>query len=197
MRQSSWTMAGTWAHSDENCLIYAIVVLIGIPQGTYQNSPIWWALDAHGCDTFHDGLLMMSVNDLMDLSYPENHGDDPSQWVNLPTPQKHLVHALKAFYHDSSWKLGQGINIRHATKPQFDSFCSSIFDPSKSIVPWTLPLPTAWVDSTVLELNEWTKRVKPSKNNFKEFKDEATWTKSHQQFLDTLESQGLGDVVDQ
>ena len=36
---------------------------------------------------------------------------------------------------------------------------------------------------------EWTKRVKPSKSDYKEFKDDVFWIRAKDNFMSTIESQ--------
>ena len=46
-----------------------------------------------------------------------------------------------------------------------------------------------------MELTNWQRSIKPSKADYKEFRDEAQWTRTKERIVTTLQAQGIAHLV--
>ena len=116
---------------------------------------------------------------------------DPAQ---LKTHEIRRLQAIQAFFHAGSRALNQPIKIANVAVTDFDKFRVSEFVPSAQIIPWKLS-GTSGKAVEEVRLEEWDRRIKPNKAEFKEFQDEKFYTKWAQDFITVLKSQGLGHTI--
>ena len=94
--------------------------------------------------------------------------------------------ALIAYYHHQSCINNQSIEIQTVHPGHFGSFRVNTYIPDDPTTPWNRE-----TNYSASSLTTWGKDIKPNKSDYKDFKDEAIWSKHKQHFLNTLESQNL------
>ena len=182
-------MPATRAVSTQAKLKYVLVTFLGVDDSTYVDNPITKALFRDGINGYDD-LLAASEKDIEGLMVPGASDTDPPS--PLSSAYKRKLHCAIAFHHHASRVAKGAINVMTSTKAQYDIFRTSLYDSSKSVVPWNVGLSA----STNADLILWKKTVRPSKSDFKEFRDERNWSRSKEHILTTLESMGLQHLVD-
>ena len=115
---------------------------------------------------------------------------------DLSTDLKAKLYCLLSFYHHKSRIMGAPFPLANATKAEFDDYRTTEWDPDSTIVPWKKPLPMASRTTAEIEVEQWSKQIKPNKADYDDFKDEALWVQAKRSFLSTLESHNLQHLVD-
>ena len=164
----------------------------GVPKsgpGRTTNSYLL-CLNGNGVLKFDD-FLILSEKDLSDLRGVNPSTGDPTQ---LKSHEIRRLQAIQAFFHAGSRALNQPIKIANVAVTDFDKFRVSEFVPSAQIIPWKLS-GTSGKTVEEVRLEEWDRRIKPNKTEFKELRDEKFYTKWAQDFITVLKSQGLGHTI--
>ncbi len=152
----------------------------------YEATRIAKALQYHGIEGWNTDFIGLSEQDLSGLTFLNNNQEEVSLGV---VPIRKLI-SLLAFFHSTSRTKRRPPNMASVTKDMFDTYRTSLYDPTKPIIPWNVGDPSS------SEVQSWKKNVKPSKSDFKEFRDENYWTKTKELFICTLDSQGLSHLID-
>ena len=181
---SSTTTRSTDAE-DTAKLKHACVHLLGINSTTYDVDPLTKALKKDGVLTFSD-FVSLSEQDIMSLS-DVNSGDP------LPLATRRKLVIVLAFYQVHSCQSRGPINIKGVTKDKYDAFRIGAYNSNEPILPWNVAKPGP---PDNLELASWRKNLKPSKSDFKEFRNEALWQRYKERTITTLEACGLAHTID-
>src|SRR5512145_3150390 len=136
-------------------------------------------------ETFNRDFLSLQVKDIEELSYMEGGTSVPLTIFN----RRRLL-ILLSFFHHACRKASGMIRIENFPRAKFDQYRISEYDPAVPIVPYNKK------PDEEAAVSNWLKTVKPNKNDYKEFRDEAMWTRSKEQFLTTLAYHGLSHLVD-
>ena len=166
-------------------LHYLLVAFCGAPVDNPMGSPIGVALEAIQVRNFGD-LLLLSRDDIMDLKA----GDG----TPIPLIGRKLLLASVQIFHRVSHKSGQAVSVKLITKRVFDGFRVSNFKPHAEIIPFE---EIRDVSKSQREIELWTKTNRISRSDFKEFRDEANWTKFQKGFMHNLEAMALQHIVDE
>ncbi len=179
------------ANEDKDLLKTILRNLLNLPgdDNSFDEHPAIKALTHHGILGWKEDFIALSENDLMALTIPPPNRDEDERPLGIIWVRKLI--SLLAFYHSMSRNKRRPANIGNVEKATFDTYRTSLYNPTVPIIPWNVGDP----DST--EVQQWKKTVKPSKSDYKEFRDENYWTKSKELFECTLESQGLSHLVDE
>ncbi len=167
-----------------------------ITDDMYNDDPVVLSLADTDVTSWSD-FLALGPEDIMLLVVPEH--DDPAGGTAripvapLPRPWKRKLRALLAWFHYESRKLSRAIDLMRTTAGHFDNFRTTNYCHTEDIIPWRREMPKSKTATT--DLQNWQRTIKPSRSDFKEFRDEATWSKSKAKILSTLEAQGLGHLV--
>ena len=77
------------------------------------------------------------------------------------------------------------------TKVMFDTYRTSEYDATEPVKPWNISPPV-----TNSDLTAWSKNIRPQANDYKEFKDEAYWTRTKEKYVANLEACNLQHLID-
>ena len=182
------------AISDEDRLKCVVVTLLGVPDADYGTSNIKKALDAAGVRRFNAHFITLSEQDLNELYIPGTGRNAVQNATILDVVTRRLLKTVLAIYHSISVANVAPCEICKVTKDMFDDFRISDYDPNESIVQWSTTVKKNNQGSK--ELEAWQKNVKPVKSDYKDFRDEANWTRYKEKFCTTLESHGLEHMID-
>ena len=182
-------MSSTRPSTDAGKLKHALVELLGIAPNTYDDDDVTKALAYAGITRFNADLIGLTELDIMSLTIPGAQVQDTHR--PLQTAMRRKLVILLAFYHAASRGRKGAISITTTTKQMYDSFRVGEYDPNKEIVPWNTPDAVSKND----ELMQWKKTVRPSKGDYKEFRDEAQWTRTKERIITTLQAQGIAHLV--
>ena len=178
------------AKADAACLKWAGITLLGVDALDYEKLDEARAFEAAGIMGFNSEFIGSSPDDFDDLQVPISaDGSIPAHPLKIAIRRKLKI--VLAFYHHCCRKANGPVNISLATKVMYDTFRTSIYDPTKPIIPWTAKLPNEDDDVTM-----WRRTIKPNRADFKIFKDDVYWTRSKESFVTTVESQGLAHLID-
>ncbi len=170
-----------------------------ISSAEYAEDEVISALAYTGVDNWSE-FLSLGPEDIQDLVVPTitpTVGTNAGNVVtghDLSRQWKRKLRALLAFYHFESRKISRPIDLLQTLPAHFDKFRTEDYCFTEAIIPWGRPEPKTREATTALQ--NWQRTVKPSRADFKEFRDEATWSKSKAKILSTLEAQGLAHLVD-
>ena len=172
--------------------------LQAISNDEYTEDEVISALAHTGVDNWSE-FLSLGPEDISDLVVPAitpTIGTNAGTQVaghDLSRQWKRKLRALLAFYHFESRKISRPIDLLQTLPAHFDKFRTEDYCFTEDIIPWGRPEPKTREATTALQ--NWQRTVKPSRADFKEFRDEATWSKSKAKILSTLEAQGLAHLV--
>ena len=159
---------------------------------TYPTSQVRQALDNAGITMFDDEFLMMTDKDFQDLKIADP--SDATRTMPLQTGLRSKLRSLKAFYHSLCYEAQRDVNLATFDTVHFDKFRTSMYDPEAPIKPWrTIPL----TDKHKEEVYMWKRQVRPSKSDYKEFRDETTWIRAKERFKTTVQSHSLEHLIDE
>ena len=169
---------------------YVLVNFCNVDNDTYQDSLLYLALEDRGVtDTFHYSNLCKA--DIEALDAPPAAGSTERRPV--PFAQKRLfLAAIQCHVHLSRQK-GKVMNWQRILPRTYQDYRISEWDCTAEIKPWR---GTSVTLSDSEELSRWLKNVKPSRAEFNEYRDEATWPRWNEHFTTTVASQGLSDCID-
>ena len=173
---------------DEQQLLYAAQQLLQVPTTNYNGHEVARALAYNGITTWND-FLTLSERNIETLTV------DGTRLLSLIWRRKMII--LLALHHHISRERSGQIAISAVNIDMYNAFRTSTYDPTKPIIPWMIPLPSGTtLDANAQELATWKKTVKPSRSDFKTFKEEVYWSRFKQSILVTLDAQGLSHLVD-
>jgi hypothetical protein len=174
-------------YNDKTALKYALVHLVGVDESKYDSDPIVTAFNNVGIQQFKNDFLCLSKEDIDNLT---TNGVDP-----LPLLMRRRLQALLAFYHYACTQAKSEVSIVRITRDVFDFFRTATFDPAAPIVPWTNAVENR-PDEKEKQLIEWRKIIKPSKSDYKDFRDDATWNSWKEFTTNTMQGHGLCHLID-
>ena len=177
-------------NADAQRLDYLVHTFLGVPAATFRQEPIPLALAAAGIITFNGNFVGISATDIDTLTYIP-HGTIAGH-VPLGMVYKRQLKMLLAFLHHKCRIAGRYVNIAIATRLEFNNYRVGTYNPDQDIVPWNAVPP----NNTTDELSSWNRTVKPSRNDYKPFKDATNWTRYKESVITTLDSHGLTHLID-
>lgn len=128
-------------------------------------------------------------DNLSTITIPTN---DPKDYqLPLPVIARRKVMIAVTFFHQASCVNKGPINIMQLTKVMFDTYRTSDYDATEVVKPWNISPP-----ETNSDLANWSKNARPQANNYKEFKDEAYWTRTKEKYVANLEACNLQHLID-
>jgi len=143
-------------------------------------------LKSNEIDTFHTKFLALRREDIYGMEYPER-GEDGRETGSTLVVKQHvgaLCHSVQAYWHDKSFRLGKPAEYHHLSKNEYDLFRIQHFECEEAVVPWGS-------SKRKKKTSEFSKRVKPSRSDYKVFKDDTYWLRHKENWLMTAESQGM------
>ena len=183
--------------TDEQVLSVAMMKFFGYgTMADFNASDVGKALVCAGKRGWKADFLGTSKTEITRVWYWENMTSASGTVIELPDSQKAKLYCLLAFYHHMSRKIGSPALILKYTKADFDEFRVTEWDPDSTIVPWKRPLPPAARNAADLQVEQWSKQIKPSMSDYDEFKDEALWVQHMRRFLSALDPHNLQHLID-
>lgn len=172
---------------DQACLRHVAVSFLGVGAEDWDRneSCIKDIFFNNGILGFSKDLIPIQEEKLMDLE-----ADDGTRF-SISVQSK--LHATLALYHELSRQKGGPINILTIDQKKFEAYRIKTYTPNVPIVRWNQPRAGTTEDK---QTENWQKMVKPSKSDFKEFKDEADWARWKEHAVDTLDAQGLSHLIE-
>ena len=136
-----------------------------IEDADYARHPIPLSLQASGITKFEDEFLILTDTQLDVLKY-----EDPDNGVTtqLQLGHRNRLRCLKAFYHAACLTADRAVEVSSLPLTMFDQFRTTRYDPEAPIKPWKNPVSTHGDRD---ELAAWRRTVKPSKSDYKEFRE--------------------------
>ena len=168
----------------------ALKTFFKIEDADYARNPVHLALEDAKITKFEDEFLLITDAQLDTLEYDD---PDTGDRTTLPIGLRNKLRCLKAFYHVACLSTDHPVEITTLNVAMFDQFRTSTYDPEATIKPWKNAVSTTGDKDAI---SRWQRTVKPSKSDYKEFRDETTWIRAKERFMTTLESQGLEHLVD-
>jgi hypothetical protein len=168
-------------------LKYALVHLVGINESKYDSDPVVIAFNYFGIHQFKNDFLGLSKEDIENLT---TNGVEP-----VPLLSRRRLQALLALYHHACTQVNSEVSILRITRDVFEFFRTATFDPSAPIVTWTNAVANS-PDEKEKQLIEWRKIIKPSKADYKDFRDDATWNSWKEFTTNTMQGHGLCHLID-
>ena len=175
---------------DQDALKHVCCNLLGEDDTAWDtdSSTLKRSLANDGVETFKSGLLSLSESDIDQLT-------DADSGAPLPILWRRKLKIVLACYHSTSRQKEKSISIFSITPDLFNIFRISDYDPNEPILPWNSKN-TPILKTRDDEVIQWQKTIKPNSKDYKVFKDEAYWARAKESFLDTIESHGLQDLVE-
>ena len=182
-------MANIQRAHDVARLKHTMTRFIGVPDATYDQEPIPLAFEHAGITTFNGHFVNLSTADIDSLTYlcPQAAAVIPLNIVN-----KRKLKMLLAFLHHQCLQAGSYQNIGGIDPALYDVHRVSVYNPNQDIVPWN----AASNNTNVDEVAAWNKTVKPTRSDYKTFKDPANWTRYKESIVTTLDSHNLSHLID-
>ncbi len=179
----------TNANDDAAKLKHVINTFLEIADNDIADSPVGKAFASEGILGFVNDFLNLTEDDINSLLVPP---DDPGgHYLPLSVLVRRKLITVIALYHDASRAAGGAININTVEKEDFDHFRTSVYDHTDPIKPWNYnPIENRNT------LSHWLKNTKPTKSDFKEFKDDAYWNRWQERFITSLEAAQLLHLID-
>ena len=169
----------------------AVIKHFKLTAANYNTSQVRQALNNAGITKFDDEFLMMTDKDFQDLKIEDPN--NAAHTMPLPTGLRSKLRSLKSFYHSMCYRAQADVDIASFDTVHFDKFRTSMYDPEAPIKPWrTIPL----TDEHKEEVYMWKRQVRPSKSDYKEFRDETTWIRAKERFKTTVQSHSLEHLID-
>eukprot|EP00951_Prasinocladus_malaysianus_P018501 scaffold147872_cov41-Prasinocladus_malaysianus.AAC.1 len=152
------------------------------------------ALYLHMFVGFQGQFVSMSDQDIDSLDLPPDRPGNPRQ--PLPRAASAQIKILRSFYNHESRKIGKPYDILlYKTKADYDVFRTMIYDPDDPPPPFFVKTKADLAKSK--EELEWQKIIKPSKSDYKELKDEATWATYKEGFVTQYKAHNLEHLFDE
>ena len=146
----------------------------------YVRDPILQGLYNAGFRTFQD-IATFQPSEIANLT--DIRGDPITPFV------LRCIHISIALYHDVCRYRGKPTVLWTISRAAFDKYRSEVFIQHEPIIPWNN-------EKHDRALTEWKKVTKPSRTDYKEFRNEATWIRYFERLDQTLESHGLSHLID-
>jgi hypothetical protein len=178
------------ANIDAQKLKHALCILLDADANNYNDDDMVKALIYAGVQGFNDDFICLTEADLIRLTIPGANPGDTHQPLPIAKVRKLII--LSAFYQAACRTRKGMISIISTTKIQFDEYRTGQYDPNKPILPWNTPL----VNPSD-ELSNWKKIAKPNRGDYKEFRDETTWSRSKERITTTLHAHDLHHLIDE
>jgi len=169
----------------------SLKVFFRIDDADYADDPVHLALEDVGVTKFEDEFLLMTDAQFDGLDYLDTA---LGARVQLPLGSRNKLRCLKAFYHMACYVANKPIEISSLDVAMFDQYRTMVYDPEAPIKPWKK---TTTDTSESDAMDRWQRTVKPSKSDYKEFRDETTWIRAKEKFITTLESHNLEHLVNE
>jgi hypothetical protein len=179
---------------DQARLCIALIKFLGLPPIDIRTNPVVLALNRIGVYAFNLHFTTLSKNDFETLV--QEDPANPGNMIPLQTHTIRLLQVLLAIYHYVSRLQNRSIDILDITENQFDTFRVRHYDHEDPIVPWGNPLPAKMLSKEQLLLENWKKNTRPTRSDYKEFKDESFWHKWKEHFLTTVDAHNLTGTID-
>ena len=177
---------------DREKLEYVLKTFCDIPVSDIADSPVGRALAHNGIVGFNRDFLALTESDINGLNDPGDNATNAIPGLISPLIRRKLVMSL-AFYHYASKLLKGPVNIKKMERFGFDNFRASVYNPNVDIKAWNYKEPIDVAHSTK---TFWMKNTKPTRTDFKEFKDEAFWQRAKERIITTLQASGLEHIID-
>jgi len=171
-----------------------VVKFVGEPEATYNDSDTYRALRNAGITGLHD-FLELSANDYLDLIVPKDPNTAGSKEKILPILKRKKLSISWCMVHQWSRKVGWMVTPTRISQAEFDDYRVSEYNPTEPVLPWKVPLPKQ-KDPAANELAAWRKNIRPSKQDFPEFKDEWRWAKTKEKTITALEASTLKHLIE-
>ena len=160
----------------------SLKVFFRIDDADYADDPVHLALEDVGVTKFKDEFLLMTDAQFDGLDYLDT---TVGARIPLPLGSRNKLRCLKGFYHTACYVANAPIEITSLDVTMFDQYRTTAYDPEAPIKPWKK---TTTDTSESDAMDRWQRTVKPSKSDYKEFRDETTWIRAKEKFITTLES---------
>ena len=164
------------AQKDADRMKHALVEFVGVAEATFNNSAIKTTFDQQEIIGFREDFLSLSTEDILKL------GPD------ITVTQQRKLACLFAYFHSASRIAGGPIEILTTNKQMFDEYRTSLYDPTKPVIPWKTPIADP-------ELDKWKRNVKPNGREYPMLKDEASFPRFKEKFDTTLEAHDLSHLI--
>ena len=165
---------------------------------SFNNDPYALALNHVGITTFN-GLIALSEDTRKTLVVPGGATSGRAERPLNDNEKGNLLCFLQ-FYHECSKIMGSAAAGGALTKDRFDIFRTGQYDPNVPPTPWKIQIKNGkkgtHLDPTT-EVANWRKNARPSRTDFKTFRDEVQWQKWKEIFVSTLEAQDLHHLVEE
>ena len=159
---------------DDKLLKHEIQTWLGIKDTNYATHDITNALTHAGIVRFVDHFTMLREKDIDELVVPATTRNTSHQPLSLVN--KTLLKVMLRFYHSYSRKEGSPPDVLRANKSTFNAFRVTEYNPDKPFVRWFEIVK----ETEDPDLANWKKSTKPTRSDYKEFRDEAncilTWS---------------------
>ena len=178
-------------------LVWALAKLLRIPEGARMvEHPIYRALHYAQALSW-EGITMWSDEQIKQLVVPA-HVDVLEDGTQVHVPEKPLelhwqvqLQILLSFYHHLSRIEGKPIKIKKTSREAFSKYRIEEYEVGAPIVSWNTQTKRQSAATST-----WLRQVKPSRSDYKEFRDETAWITCKTSTITTLESHGLQHLID-
>ncbi len=175
------------ANADREFLKDQICRLLRIDPTTWDAHDIRLAFQAAGIDGWDRHFTSLSYADIDQLTVP----DTPPRPLALM--HKSMLRAVRAFHVHCCVVRKQNVNIAGCTEDLYDMFRVNIWDPEEPLRAWNSLKRAPKLED---EVANWRKSVRPSRSDYKEFRDEAYWQQTKEKIEATAKSHGLYHTLD-
>ena len=174
--------------TDEERLKRALQTLCNLPRddAAYNNSPVVRALTAAGITEFEGQFAMLSLRQIETLSY-----DRAGTTTLLTIAERSLLHAVVAFFHETSRRMKKKVEICRTTKNLFDLWRVSEYVPSEEVTPYGRT-PTR---GATTDLEVWQKRLSLDPKAYPDLQDDAFWPKWKKSMHSTIDSHAIRHLI--
>ena len=162
-----------------------------IEEATYSNDPIVRALEDAGVTEWNNEFMVLGETYIDQLMVPGARATDPP--VPLAPMPKINLKCLAQFAHDAARKHGSYIDLDNIDVSAFDAYRITSFNSTSKLVLWNEEKPEA----VSTEMVNWKKNVRPSRSDFKEFRDITYWTRTKERIVTMLQAQNLKHLIDE
>ena len=168
-----------------------ITATLADAETNFQFNPIIASLRNHGISTAST-FLSLSDHQIASLSGPTTVGGQ-SQPLMLAHQVK--IRQCIAFFHHQSRELGTQCNPANH-RDDFNQYIMNMYSGNSQIIPWTLAKPTSAMSADDIERERFMKQIRLNKNDYVEFKHEASWQAIKESWETNAAAQGLSHILD-
>jgi len=160
-----------------------------IDEDELEDTELYRALEWEGLHNFDYTFITCTTQDIDDLQVPLDSSG--TSMKPLMKCEKMKLKVLLSLYHKKSRKVGRAVDMLEVTYEEFHNFRNNEYSGLDPIVPWNRPLPRSAMTNEDLMIENWDKMIKPSKTDYKEFKDDAFFVQNKEKFETTTQTDPL------